>query len=128
MGEEVEVQQEKYLDMGTAISGSGPAYIFLMTESLVDAAVHLGFPRDIATRLAIATIQGSASYARQSDASLYDLRARVTSPGGTTASAMYELEKGGFRTVMSNAVWAAYRRSLELGEKNPNIGPGRNKF
>lgn len=128
LGEEIYVSNEQYLDMATAISGSGPAYVYLLTESLVDAGVHIGFPREIATKLAITTIRGSLSYARQSEDSLTELRYNVTSPGGTTASAIYELERGRFRTVISDAVWAAYRRSAELGNLNPNFGPGRNKF
>jgi len=129
MGVELEVSTESYLDMATAISGSGPAYIYLMTESMIDAAVHLGFPRTIAHKLVTQTIRGSSSLTLlPENQSLHDLRYMVTSPGGTTASALYELERGGFRTVVSDAVWAAYRRSLELGENNPNIGPGRNKF
>ena len=145
MGMELEVSTEPYLDMATAISGSGPAYIYLLTESLIDAGVHLGFPRDTAVKLVTQTIRGSSSLALQSmhdhaatavnansssgnGNGLHDLRYMVTSPGGTTASALYEMERGGFRTIMSDAVWAAYRRSLELGEKNSNIGPGRNKF
>ena len=134
MGEELEVTSESYLDMATAISGSGPAYIYLLTESLVDAAVHLGLTRDIAAKLVLHTIRGSIGLAMKPNDTekhhrdLHLLRYDVTSPGGTTASALYELERGNFRTVMSDAVWAAYRRSLELGEVNSNIGPGRNKF
>ena len=126
-GEEVEVTNENYLDMGTAISGSGPAYIFLMIEAIVDAGVHLGFPRKVAEKLVISTIRGSASYAKSSEGLLTELRHQVTSPAGTTASALYELEKGNFRTVISDAVWAAYRRSLELGNQSSKVGPGRSK-
>jgi len=133
MGADIEASNEQYIDMATAISGSGPAYVFLLTESLIDSAVHLGFPRDMATKLVTHTIRGSASIAlKQASSSSTDnmstLRYKVSSPGGTTASAVYELEKGNFRTVITDAVWAAYRRCLELGEKNPNIGPGRNTF
>lgn len=127
-GEEVLVNDESFLDMGTAISGSGPAYVFLMAECLIDAGVHLGFPRAIAEKLALSTIRGSTSYAMRSPESLSELRYKVTSPGGTTASALYELEKGKFRTVLTDAVWAAHRRARELGEKNPNVGPGRTTF
>jgi pyrroline-5-carboxylate reductase len=97
-------------------------------EAMIDAAVHIGFPRDIAVKLVLATIRGSASYAQQSEESVAMLRSNVTSPGGTTASAVYELERGGFRTVVADAIWGAYRRALELGGNNPNVGPGRNKF
>lgn len=128
MGEQINVSDELYLDMATAVSGSGPAYIFLAMESLVDAAVHLGFPRETAEKLVTQTIKGSAAYAQQSGMSVSELRYNVTSPGGTTASALYALERGGFRTVCSDAVWAAYRRALELGGNDPRVGPDRNKF
>ena len=128
MGQQISVSDESYLDMATAISGSGPAYVFLVMESLVDAAVHLGFPRDTAEALVLQTIKGSAAYAQKSGASISELRNNVTSPGGTTASALYALERGGFRTVCSDAVWAAYRRALELGGNDPRVGPDRNKF
>lgn len=127
-GEEVEVHDETYLDMATAVSGSGPAYVFLVMEAMTDAAVHIGFPRDVATKLVTATIKGSAIYSQHSEYNLTTLRNNVTSPGGTTASALYELERGGFRTTISNGIWSAYRRALELGGNNPNVGPDRNKF
>lgn len=94
---------------------------------MIDAAVHMGFQRDVATKLVIATIKGTASYAQQSQEHSSKLRNNVTSPGGTTASALYELERGGFRTVVADAIWAAYRRALELGGKPSNVGPGRSK-
>lgn len=127
IGEEIEVKDENLIDMATAVSGSGPAYVFLTMDAMVDAAVHIGFPRDIAVRLVTTTIKGSAIYAQQSQNNIGTLKNQVTSPGGTTASALYELEKGGFRTVVADAVWSAYRRSLELGGNNSNIGPGRHK-
>ena len=126
-GEEVEVSEEPYLDMATAVSGSGPAYVFLTMEAMIDASVHLGFPRATATKLVTATMRGSAIYSKLSEEELTTLRNNVTSPGGTTASALYELERGGFRTVVADAIWSAYRRSLELGNKDSNVGPGRSK-
>ena len=102
--------------MATAISGSGPAYVFLMMEALIDAAVHLGFSRDAAREMVVQTIRGSAIYAENQPVHPAELRNRVTSPGGTSADALYQLEKGGFRTVMSDAVLAAYERSVALGE------------
>ncbi|KNC81039.1 pyrroline-5-carboxylate reductase [Sphaeroforma arctica JP610] len=126
VGEEIYVSEEKYLDMATAISGSGPAYVMLMMEALTDSGVHLGFPRDVAKKLAQQTLLGTTMYSINSDEiHLAKLRNDVTSPGGTTATALYELEAGGFRTVMSKAVWAAYRRALELGGSDSNVGPGR---
>ncbi len=115
LGEEVYVTDEHYLDMATALSGTGPAYVYLFMEALVDAGVHLGFSRHIAQKLVFQTVIGSANFARQSDLHLAALRNQVTSPGGTTAEALYHLEKGGFRTVLSRAIWAAYVRSTELG-------------
>ncbi len=119
MGEEVYVEDESYLDMATALSGSGPAYVFLFTEALIDAGVHMGFPRRIAEQLVLQTIKGSASYYQGASRHPATLRNQVTSPGGTSAEALYYLEKAGFRTAISRAVWAAYQRSLELGKEKP---------
>ncbi len=118
MGEEIYVAEEHYLDMATALSGTGPAYIYLFMEALIDAGVHLGFSRHIAEKLVYQTVIGSALYARQSGLHLAALRNQVTSPGGTTAEALYHLEKGRFRTVLSRAIWAAYVRSAQLGSKD----------
>jgi len=119
MGEEVFVEDESYLDMATALSGSGPAYVFLFTEALIDAGVHMGFPRRISEQLVLQTIKGSVSYYQGASRHPATLRNQVTSPGGTSAEALYYLEKAGFRTAISRAVWAAYQRSLELGKEKP---------
>jgi pyrroline-5-carboxylate reductase len=119
LGEEVFVEDESYLDMATALSGTGPAYVFLFTEALIDAGVHMGFPRRIAEQLVLQTIRGSASYYHHAERHPATLRNQVTSPGGTSAEALYYLEKAGFRTAISRAVWAAYQRSLELGREKP---------
>lgn len=119
LGEEVFVEDESYLDMATALSGTGPAYVFLFTEALIDAGVHMGFPRRIAEQLVLQTIKGSASFHHQAGRHPATLRNQVTSPGGTSAEALYYLEKAGFRTAISRAVWAAYQRSLELGREKP---------
>ncbi|HEX4744773.1 MAG TPA: pyrroline-5-carboxylate reductase [Candidatus Limnocylindria bacterium] len=116
LGEELEVEQEEQVDMATALSGTGPSYIFLLMEALVDAGVHLGFSRRVAEELVLRTVEGSALFARRSGRHLAELRNMVTSPGGTSASALYQLEKGGLRTVLSKAVYAAYQRTRELGE------------
>lgn len=116
LGEEIFMDDESYLDMATALSGTGPAYIFMFMEAMIDAGVHLGFSRYIATRLVMQTMRGSVDYAAQSGKHVAELRNQVTSPGGTTASALYHLEKGGMRTVLSRAIWAAYQRSIELGK------------
>ena len=117
LGEEVYVGDESYLDMATALSGTGPAYVFLLMEAMVDAGVHLGFSRHVSERLVIETLRGSVEYARQSPRHLAALRNQVTSPGGTSAEALYHLEKGGLRTVLSRAIWAAYQRSRVLGSQ-----------
>ena len=119
LGEEVFVEDESYLDMATALSGTGPAYVFLFTEALIDAGVHLGFPRRIAEQLVLQTVKGSVSFYHQAGRHPATLRNQVTSPGGTSAEALYYLEKAGFRTAISRAVWAAYQRSLELGKEKP---------
>jgi pyrroline-5-carboxylate reductase len=116
LGEEVYVDHERYLDMATALSGSGPMYVFLFMESMVDAGVRLGLPRYLAQEMVLQTVAGSAEYARATGEHLAHLRNDVTSPGGTTAEALYELDEAGFRTAITKAISAAYRRSLELGQ------------
>lgn len=116
LGHEVFVDDEKYLDMATAVSGTGPTYVFLVLEALIDAAVHLGFSRDVARAIVIETMRGSILYAEQSGKHPAELRNMVTSPGGTSAEAIYQMEKGSLRTVLSKAVWAAYQKSRLLGE------------
>jgi pyrroline-5-carboxylate reductase len=118
MGNETYVEDEGMLDMATAVSGTGPTYVFLVMEALTDAAVHLGFSRREAEQLVIQTVLGSAMFAQQTDLHLAEMRNMVTSPGGTSAEAIYQLEKGGLRTVLSKAVWAAYQKSRLLGAAN----------
>ena len=115
LGNQLEVDDEKYVAMATAVSGTGPTYVFLVMEALIDAAVHLGFPRHIAHDLVIETLEGSTLFAKSSGMHPAQLRNMVTSPGGTSAAALHELESGRLRTVLSEAVWAAYRRTEELG-------------
>jgi pyrroline-5-carboxylate reductase len=117
LGEEEFVEEESYLDMATALSGTGPAYVFLFMEAMVDAGVHLGFPRRLAEKLVASTVRGSVDfYIKKSEPlHLAHLRNQVTSPGGTSAAALYYLEKAGFRTAISRAIWAAYERSQQLG-------------
>ena len=156
-----------YLDMATAVSGSGPAYYYMVMEAMVDSAVHMGFSRDIARELVLQTmkvglhcfifidlqqhrnvpfgslvsrlkahstfcpsycrVQGSVEYVASTGEHPAQLRNDITSPGGTTAAALYEMERGNFRTVVADSVWAAYRRSLEMGGKNSQVGPGRSQ-
>ena len=123
MGQEIYVAEEKALDMATAVSGTGPTYVFLMMEAMIDAAVHLGFSRRVAEALVLQTVLGSALFARQSSKHLAELRNMVTSPGGTSADAIYQLEKGSLRTILSKAIWAAYQKSLLLGKKNSITSP-----
>jgi pyrroline-5-carboxylate reductase len=117
LGAQIEVDDEKMVAMATAVSGTGPTYVFLVMEALIDAAVHLGFPRHVAHDLVIETLEGSTLFAKQSGMHPAELRNMVTSPGGTSAAALHELERGRLRTVMSEAVWAAFRRTVELGDQ-----------
>ena len=116
-GDEVFLDEERFLDMATALSGTGPAYVFLFMEAMVDAGVHLGFSRRVAEILVAKTVRGSVDFYSKPDDPLHlaRLRNQVTSPGGTSAAALYYLEKAGFRTAISRAIWAAYERSRELG-------------
>jgi pyrroline-5-carboxylate reductase len=116
LGKEVYVEDEKFVDMATAVSGTGPTYVFLVMEAMIDAAVHLGFPRHIAYELVTETMRGSILFAMKSTKHPAELRNMVTSPGGTSAEALYQLEKGTLRTVLSKAIWAAYERTRSLGE------------
>ena len=123
LGQEHLVNNEDMLDMATALSGSGPAYAFLFMEALVDAGVHLGFSRQVAKQLVVQTVKGSAEFAAQSEDHLAHLRNMVTSPGGTTAEALYQLEKGGLRTVVSKAVAVAYQKSIALSRHSEGSEP-----
>ena len=123
LGDERQVAEEEFVAMATALSGTGPTYLFAVMEALIDAGVHLGFPRELAHDLVVATLLGSAEYAQASELHPAQLRNAVTSPGGTSAAAIYELEKGRLRTVLSDAVWAAYRRTVELGARLEQESP-----
>ncbi len=115
LGEQVHVEDEEYLDMATALSGSGPAYVFYFAEALIDAGVHLGFSRAVARKLVLQTVRGSAIFAQKTGLHAAVLRNMVTSPGGTTAAGLYQLDKGGLRAAVSRAVWAAYQKARYLG-------------
>ncbi len=115
MGREIYVDDEKYMDMVTAVSGSGPAYIFLMVEALVDAAVSIGLPQEVAAELVLQTLLGSGHLIQRSGKSPAELRRMVTSPGGTTAEALLRLEKGEFSKLIGQAVKAAYDKAKQLG-------------
>ncbi len=106
---------EDLMDAVTAVSGSGPAYIFLLAEALTEAAIREGLPHHAAEKLVLQTIRGAGLLAQTSDKSAFRLRAEVTSPGGTTSAALHVLENSGFRTMIEDAVRAAAQRSRELG-------------
>lgn len=115
LGKEVYVSEERYVDMATAISGSGPAYVFLFLEAFIDAAVHLGFQRPLAQELALQTVLGSALFMEKSGKHPAELRNLVTTPGGTTVEGLLALEEGGLRAALVRAAVAAYEKSRALG-------------
>jgi len=108
--------EEHHLDAVTAVSGTGPAYAFLLAEALTEAAVREGLSRSVAQRLVNQTIKGAGALLVETGKGPFELRAQVTSPGGTTAAAMHVLEGRGFRALVEDAVAAAANRSRELGE------------
>jgi pyrroline-5-carboxylate reductase len=115
MGREVRVDDESYLDMATAVNGSGPGYVFLFLEAFIDAAIAVGLPRDVAEELCIQTLVGSAALARDTGKQPSELRAMVTSKGGTTAAGLQVLEDGDLRGLVRKAIAAARDRAKELG-------------
>ena len=115
LGKEVYVPDEKYIDMATAVSGSGPAYIFLVMEALIDVAVDIGLPRDMAEDLVLHTVLGAARLAQETGKYPKELREMVTSPGGTTEKGLLQLEQGDLRALIARAVIAAYEKAKELG-------------
>jgi len=115
LGRELYVSDEKYIDMATAVSSSGPAYVFLVIESLIDAAVHIGLRREMATPMVLQTVLGSARYALETGKHPAELRNQVTSPGGTTAEGLLALEAAGLRAAFMEAVEAAYEKAKQLG-------------
>ncbi len=116
IGRELYVEDEKKIDMATAVNGSGPAYLFLFMEAMIEGAVAIGLPRAAAEEIVAQTVYGSALYARESDRSAAELRAMVTSPAGTTAAGLLELEKSAFRASVIECVRAAHNRAIELGK------------
>lgn len=125
LGEEIYVKEEKYVDMATAVSGSGPAFMFLIIESLVDAGVHIGLPHDTAKMLAVQTALGSALLVKESGKHTAELRDMVSSPGGTTVEGLLELEKGQVKADLIKAVTAAYNKSLKLAEAASHQSEGK---
>src|SRR3989475_9235213 len=132
LGHELQVGDERFVAMATAVSGTGPTYVFMVMEALIDSAVHLGFPRTTAHDLVLETLKGSVAFAERTQKHPAQLRDMVTSPGGTSAAAFYELERGRLRTVLADAVWAAYRRTMSLSDslsagKDPEPMPPRSE-
>lgn len=117
LGKELYVETENMIDMATSLSATGPTYIFMVMEAMTDAGVHLGFSRDISKELVQQTMLGSVLFAIESNKHPAELRNMVTSPGGTSAEAIYQMEKGTLRTVLSKAIHAAYKRAVELGKR-----------
>jgi len=118
LGREMQVDNEDFLNMATSLSGCGPSYIFLVMEALTDAGVQIGLPRYMAEELVTQTVLGAARLAQESGRHPAALKNGVTSPGGTAAAGLYQLEKGGLRPTLADAVMAAYERSVALGRAN----------
>jgi len=115
MGKEFYVNEEHFLDMATAVSGSGPAYLFYFVEAMTDAAVKIGLPRDMAKEMVIGTVIGAGQLIKQSGKEPSELRRMVTSSGGTTAEAIRKFEESGFSDLVYQAVKAAYEKAQTLG-------------
>lgn len=117
LGKELYVENEHQIDMATALSATGPTYIFMMMEAMTDAGVHLGFSREVSKELVQQTMLGATLFAMESHKHPAELRNMVTSPGGTSAEAIYQMEKGSLRTVLSKAIYSAYKRAVDLGKR-----------
>ncbi len=115
LGEQIPVDKEDYIDMQTGLGGSGPGFVFLIIEAMIDAGVQMGFSRADAQTIVLQTIAGSVALVKETGKHPAELRNLVTSAGGTTAAGLYELEKAGLRTALTDAILAAYHRSQELG-------------
>ena len=117
MGKEIYVSSEKYIDMATAVSGNGPAYVFLIIEALVDGGVHIGLPREMAEKLVVQTVLGSARAVELMGKHPAELKNMVTSPGGATTEGLLQLEAGKLRSLLLQAVIAGYDKAKALGAK-----------
>lgn len=115
IGREYEATSESYLDMATAVAGSGPGYVMLLVEALIDGAVQIGLPRVLATDMVLQTVAGTLRWAQEHGGHPADLRAQVVSPGGTTAAGIYALERGGVRAALMDAIVAGFEKSRSLG-------------
>lgn len=126
MGFGVRIPHEEMLDAATAVAGCGPAYYLLLMEAATDAAVHLGLPRGIAESLVYSTILGTVLRAESSSMPIPVLKQQVATPAGATIAALYKLEQGGLRTLIADGMWAAFRRTLQVGGKSTvGVGPDR---
>ncbi len=114
IGEDIYVEKEEFIDIGTSLSGSGPAYVFLFLKSMTDAGVYLGLPRDISEKLSEETLIGSVLLKRELKKTYGELIDMVSSPGGTTVEALLKLEEGGFKSTLMKAIIAAYKKSKDL--------------
>ena len=117
LGKERYISDEKLMDMATALSASGPAYVFLFIEELIDAGVYLGMPRDMARELVLQTVLGSTRLVAESGKHPAELKDMVSSPGGGTVEALLAFERGGFRAAVLDGVVAAYEKYRALGER-----------
>lgn len=118
VGKTVWIDTEALMDAVTAVSGSGPAYLFLLAEAMIDAGIREGLPADTARTLTLQTLLGGARMLTESDADAAELRRRVTSPGGTTQAAVETFEAGGLRALVADAIHAARVRGAELSAAN----------
>ena len=116
VGKEIYVDDEKYMDMATALSASGPAYVFMIIEALIDAGVYVGLPRDMARTMALQTVYGSTQLVMETGRHPADLKDMVVSPGGTTAEGLQVLERAGVPAANVDAVNAAFQKSIKLGQ------------
>lgn len=114
-GREMYTTEEKMLDIATAVSGSGPGYVMMLLEALIDGAVHIGLRRDIATEMVLQTMLGAVRMAQDSGRHPAELRGQVASPGGTTVEGLLVLERHGVRAALIEAVIAGYQKSRALG-------------
>ncbi len=116
VGKSVFIKENELMDAITGLSGSGPAYIFLIVDAMADAGVKMGLSRKEALLLSSQTVLGAAKLLLETKEHPGQLKDRVTSPGGTAIAGIHTLEKGGLRTTIINAVEAATQRSMELGD------------
>jgi pyrroline-5-carboxylate reductase len=116
LGVQIAVDKEDFIDMQTGLGGSGPGFVFLLIEAMIDAGVQMGFARADAQKIVLQTIAGSVALVQETGKHPAELRNLVTSAGGTTAAGLYVLEKAGVRASLADAILAAYHRSQELGK------------